>query len=67
MGATRAASRVLFIVVDPETAIDDVTDRLAAALSSTLRHHSLEIWPVGSRHEIIPTVREVDCLIGWRD
>lgn len=67
VGATKAASRVLFIVVDPETAIDDVMDRLADGLRSILRNYPLEIWPVGSTHEIIPTVREADCLIGWRD
>ncbi len=67
IGTGRPAVRVLFVVIDAETAIEDVTERLAEQLGSILRKHSLKIWPVGSMHEIIETVREADCLVGWRN
>ena len=67
VGTMETSAPVLFIVVDPESAIPAVMEKLAGPLSEMLARQSLDVWPVGKAHDIVPTVRDANCLIGWRD
>lgn len=68
IGVMETPRNVLFVVIDPDTAVAEVSQRLDAALSALLkRGEHLDLWPVTADHSLIATVREADCLVGWRD
>ena len=68
IGIMEAPRDVLFLVVEPESAMTDVTQRIDDALRTILRRREhLDVWPVAKEHRLIPTVRDADCLVGWRD
>ena len=67
IGELDNAKQLLFIVVDPESAIPDVMEQLRAPLERFLQQHSLDVWPVGKTHRLIGTVRDANCCVGWRD
>ena len=68
IGIMQAPRNVLFLVIEPDTAIDDIASRIGAALDTLLgKRERLDVWPVTAEHRLIATVREADCLVGWRE
>ena len=68
VGIMQAPRNVLFLVIEPDTAIDHITTRIGDALDALLgKRERLDVWPVTAKHRLIATVREVDCLVGWRE
>ena len=68
IGIMQAPRNVLFLVVEPESAIADITQYVDDALRALLkRREQLDVWPVTKEHPLIATVRDADCLVGWRD
>ena len=60
--------RKLFVVIDPETAIEPVSERIQTALRDVLRaSQMIDVWAVAVHDEFVATVREADCMVGWRD
>lgn len=68
IGVMQAPRSVLFVVIEPDTAVDAVTTRIDGALGAILKKRErLDVWPVAAGHLLIDTVREAECLVGWRD
>ncbi|MDH3713860.1 MAG: enhanced serine sensitivity protein SseB C-terminal domain-containing protein [Gammaproteobacteria bacterium] len=68
LGIMQTPRGVLFVVIEPDTAIDAVTMRIDDALGAILKkREQLDVWPVSTEHRLIGTVRETECLVGWRD
>ena len=68
IGSAAPAALVLFLVVDPESEIPAVMETVTRRLKGFLaRSERLDVRPISTRHELLPTIKEVDCVIGWRD
>ena len=68
LGAAAPAALVLFLVVDPESEIPAVMETVTRRLKGFLgRSERLDVRPISTRHELLPTIKEADCVIGWRD
>ncbi len=66
VGEAGSAQTVLFVVVEPAGAVATVRERIEAGLERALRRQ-LPLWVVPSGHDLIDTVREAHCVVGWRD
>ena len=68
IGIMQAPRNVLFVVIEPDTAVAEITQRIDSVLRTILkRHEQLDVWPVPTEHRLITSVRDADCLVGWRD
>jgi hypothetical protein len=68
IGVMQAPRSVLIVVIDPDSAVGAVTTRIDDALGTILKKRErLDVWPVSAEHHLIATVREAECLVGWRD
>jgi hypothetical protein len=67
IGGLDKARLVLVIVIDPESAIPGVMERLSVPLNDFLQRETLDVWPIGKSHSLIGTIREANCVVGWRD
>jgi len=68
IGIMQTPRNVLFLVIEPDTSIDHITARIDGALGTILgRREHLDVWPVSTEHRLIATIREADCLVGWRE
>lgn len=68
IGSTAPPEMTLFIVVEPASAVDAVMEKIGARLQSLLgRNETLNVRPIGCQDELLTTIRDVDCVIGWRD
>lgn len=66
VGEAAGAQTVLFVVVEPTAAAVAVRERIEAGLERALKGR-LALWVVPIGHELIDTVREAHCVVGWRD
>ncbi len=68
IGSTRPPSLVFFVVVEPASEIPDVMATIDKRLKRILsRGESLDVRPIGTDFELLSTIRDVQCVVGWRD
>jgi len=67
LGAGRPASTVLFVVVEPESAIQRAVARIVDGLGEIRGLGTLGVWAVGPDSPFVETVRRAGCAVGWRD
>ena len=68
IGAGTEARLVLVVVVEPPAMTAEVLETVRARLPAALgRGERLEVRALATDHPLLPSVREADCVIGWRD
>jgi hypothetical protein len=68
LGSEKPPELVFYIVIDPETAIPGVMEKIRARLKDVLRAgETLDARPLPLDHELLPAIRNADCVVGWRD
>ena len=68
LGSNEPPQLIFFVVIDPESAIPGVMEKIDAQLKGVLRaNEKLEIRPLTKDHELLPAIRNADCVVGWRD
>ena len=62
------ATHVLFLVFEQRRQIQITMEAIDAALANlSSNEERFDIWPITRSHELLGTIREVNCIIGWRD
>lgn len=68
IGSDTDASRVLFLVFDQQRNIPLIMKSIGAALADMARdEEQFEVWPIGPSSELLKTIRDSNCVVGWRD
>jgi hypothetical protein len=68
IGSNHPPSLVFFVVVDPASEIPDVMATINARLKRILdRGETLDVRPITKDFDLLPTIRDANCIVGWRD
>ncbi len=68
LGSNKPPELIFFVVIDPESAIPGVMEKIRARLKDVLRaDEKLEVRPLHVDHELLSTIRNAECIVGWCD
>ena len=68
LGSNEPPELIFFVVIDPESAIPGVMEKIDARLKDVLHtDEKLEVRPLLKDHELLPAIRNAKCVVGWRD
>lgn len=68
VGSPSGPAQVLFVVIDPEHAIATVMHEIEARIKRILRSNEhVDVRPITPEHSLLPTIRDTNCVVGWRD
>lgn len=68
VGSGAGAAHVLFLVFEQRRQIQTTMEAIDTALASlSSSEETFDIWPITRSHELLGTIREINCVIGWRD
>ena len=68
IGSNNPPSLVFFVVVEPASEIPEVMATINTRLKSILdRGETLDVRPISKDFELLQTIRDAKCVVGWRD
>jgi hypothetical protein len=68
LGSGKPPELVFFVVIDPQTAVPGVMEKIRARLKDVLGGgETLDVRPLPLEHDLLPAIRNADCIVGWRD
>ena len=68
IGSGGGASRVLFLVFEQKDQISQIMDSIGPELADAGRNaEQFEVWPISQSNDLLETIRDANCVIGWRD
>lgn len=68
IGAQATAALTLFVVIEPASDLESVTDQIKRRLAREFGRNTYpDVRAVTSTFALLKTIREANCVVGWRD